>query len=40
MASTQKSSVSITRKYLGRLYGFRDKMRRAGAQGARLGRRR
>ena len=39
MARTQKS-VSVTRKYLGRLYGFRDKMKRAGAQGARLGRRR
>lgn len=30
----------ITRKYLGKLYRFRDKMQRAGAQGARLARRR
>ena len=40
MAYRHKASGPITRKYLGRLYGFRDKMKRAGAQGARLSRRR
>lgn len=35
MPNTHRSSGPITRKYMAKLYSFRDKMKRAGAQGAR-----
>lgn len=32
---TRRASGPVTRKYMGRLYGFRNRMIRANAQGAR-----